>query len=285
MKTSDIIPRYLESLDGHLAPGTLLIRRRVLNHLMGFLDQRGIANAEDLRFAHLAEWNDGRQLKDSTRNNELSHMQKFLRWLEQREYITRHLDIADLRARCSSPEPEALPDDLVRSIMANDDWLPIYHVAAGLYFLLGLRRSEALSLVRWSWREDDRLLTVPESQRERNKRHGRTLPVGPHLAGCLQNYLDTIGPLSPNAPILSLASHRAGRMFRRWADRQQKPLTPQRARIWFCGTLQRNECPHYLAEKMMGHKLQGAAHHYTPYDPEQARKWVEIVEHVAIGTP
>ena len=259
--------------------------RSAIDRRQAVLDRVLLGANCQLTRGQLAEWRDTRrtQVAGSTLRMECSHVQSFLDWAWEREYLgipLVALPKSEGRNLDSAPREDArtwLTDDQVGEILqgtAGDK--------RGVLVLLlgtGLRKGEASQLLVSWWDSNARVLRIAEYGTRRTKHHGRDLPVGP-VVGCL---LD--GFALDRQPEDKLLLGPGGGPMPNQANAWLKPYgcSPHDCRRWASQTLMRAGCPGEIRHAMLGHKPSRRDGAYERPTVEDMRPWAEKVDEALRG--
>jgi len=155
-------------------------------------------------------------------------------------------------------------------------------LAVWLLCATGQRQGTLLARTVGDWNPDQRILTIPKIGRETTKLKSREFALGPITAAKIDAYLATRPEAQPDELLLE-------GIYYTQLNRVLKPLggKPKDCRAWFCGTLERLDCPERTINVLMGHARPKTRRHYTGrwgmYRVEDSRPWLEKVEQVLNG--
>lgn len=234
----------------------------------GYTDSndRPVLEACDIRQCHVAGWRDDRMRKvaGSTLATECSYLQGWFDWLLEHEMIGVHLRAMTAQARqriARSGDRSFLTDETVRKLLATED--TVARRALAVMAGTGMRVGEMRVMYPSWWLASDRLLEIPRLGTQTRKMHQRRVPVGPFLAGLLQEESDYSW---------------IGEKPRRWLAAVGG--TPHDMRRWYATTLVRLGCPDVIRRLLMGHALAGTDAPYVDPDVSGRREWAEKVDSV-----
>jgi len=177
-----------------IAKCTADMQERVIDGFINFVgeDFPKYRNVWQLSHNHTGIWRNRRHssLKDTSLATECSHLQAFLDFCMRQGWMAKRLVVLPKEERrnlsLDTYDPKILPDERVRAIIEVQN----EELRRGALFALaatGLRQGELRALLVGDWDSADKVLAIPRGQFERNKRHERDIPAGPHLAELLDS--------------------------------------------------------------------------------------------------
>jgi len=259
---------YLESISGLQAGCTVNAKCRTLDLLPDI-------RVGDVTADTLAEWTENRAqtVCDRTRYTEIAYVGAFLDWCVRKGFLaikpTLPRPVVDWQG------PAVVEDSQIRaaiSAQTNDS----QRLAVQILACTGLRNAELV------WLPDSAvliqgsgaILSVPKGERERTKRHGRQLPLGPMLTERIIAYRAERGIADRIIPSCIPT------ILNRWL--RPSRLAPKQCRQWFLSALERDSCPDYVIRRLLGHAPDRTRRAYS-FQLSDARPWMEKVEQRVFG--
>lgn len=216
------------------------------------------------------DWRTG-QVKATSLNTEISHVQALLTWCWRQRLMPDRIDLHDARPKHATNGRSApLLTREVRAILGkftDPDRLAVELLAA-----TGLRVGELVGLPPSAWRPETGILHLEGVSATKN--HERDLPIGRRMA---QRLTDHLAGLQEPAGAFWQPSWTADRLAKRL--RRTAAINPHRLRKHFYTFLTYRNCPTPVADYLMGHTLRAVdAAYLDHHEAEVERDWLQRLE-------